>query len=433
MSDLTPPRSSFDSDAPWLQDANPEELRRIVDALYRVHRFVNLITDLDTLLKRIMEESKEVAQAEACSLMLYDPVNEELYFQVALGERGDQEKLIREVRLTLDQGIAGAAATSKRSINVKNAQQDARFFSAADATTQFETRSILAVPLVEHDTLIGVLEVLNKVDGDAFSDLDLRVMEIFSGVVATVLANARLIDENLKRERLAAIGQAVAGLSHYTKNIITGMSSSVDLIDQGLTQGNLDFLMRSWPIFKRSTKRIANFVEDMLAYSKPRKPVYEECTLQELIQEVTETFWALLTRKEVDLRVDLSEVHDPILVDARGLFRCLLNLMTNAADAVPKQGGIIRISASVDRPSKRFVIEVADNGLGVPEENRRRIYEPFFSTKGTQGTGLGLAVTRKIIQEHEGDILVTEAPEGGALFRVLLPLKPVAKVVDTYG
>lgn len=406
--------------AAWLDNVSSEELRRIVDVLYRVHRFISLITDLNTLLARIMEESKQVATAEACSLMLYDVSTEELYFEVAIGESGDQEALKREIRLGMGEGIAGAAARNRQSINVHDAKSDPRFFRFADETIRFETRSILAVPLVDRDELIGVIEVVNKVGGPHFTETDLHVMEIFGGLVATSIANARLIEENLQAERLAALGQAVAGLAHYTKNIITGMSGSVDLIDQGLARNNPEFLERSWPILKRSTRRIANFVEDMLAFSKPRLPKREPTDIQALIDDVSQTFSAMLSRKKVELHVNAAEIDRTFDVDARGLYRCLLNLVLNAAEAMPKEGGTVHITARFAE-TDTLVLEVADNGPGIPERDYKRIFDPFYSTKGSQGTGLGLAVCQKIIAEHHGTITVGQSKDGGAFFRIVIP------------
>ncbi|MBN2312097.1 MAG: GAF domain-containing protein [Candidatus Hydrogenedentes bacterium] len=411
----------IDERVPWLNEVSPDELRRIVDVLYRVHRFISVITDLDTLLERIMEESKQVAHAEACSLMLFDPDREELYFRVALGESGDQQTLKQEVRLKLNQGIAGVAAATRESINVEDARSDSRFYSQADTMTQFETRSLVAVPLVDRDHLVGVLELLNKVGGGPFTETDVHVMEMFSGLVATVIANARLIDENLRAARLAAVGQAVAGLSHYTKNIIAGVGGSVDLISEGLKRDNIEHLQRSWPILKRSMRRISNLVEDMLAYSKARKPARRACDLREIVADVSDTFWGLTVHKRITLDVDVDAVTRPICVDPDGLFRCLLNLLTNAADAVADGTGTIRIAARFNAENQ-LEIDVADNGPGVPEGDEERIFDLFYSTKGSRGTGLGLAVMRKIVVEHGGDVAVMRNPGGGALFRMRLPV-----------
>ena len=197
--------------ASWLADAAPDELRRIVVALYRAHRLVSAITDLDVLLERILEESKQVAQAEACSLLLYDPDSEELYFQVALGESGDLQTLKREIRLKVGQGIAGAAAAARECVNVIDVGQDSRFYDFADQRSNFRTRNLLAVPLIDRDELVGVLEVVNKVGGAHFTGVDLHVMEMFSALTASALANARLIEKNLRAARLAALGQRDPG------------------------------------------------------------------------------------------------------------------------------------------------------------------------------------------------------------------------------
>lgn len=406
--------------AAWLHEIAPDDLRRTVDVLYRVLRLVGLITDLPTLLHRIMEESKHVAQAEACALMLFDPITEELYFEVALGETGDQGALKREVRLKLGQGIAGTCAVERASINVPDVQSDDRFYRQADDASGFETRSLLALPLVDRDNLIGVLEVVNKIGGGGFTRADLHVMEMFGALVATSIANARLIEQNLRAERLAAIGQAVAGLSHHTKNIIAGLSGAVDLMDQGLQQKNAEFIERSWPIFKRSSQRIANFVEDMLSFSKPRTPVLDTVDVSALIRDVCETISGTAARKSIEIVIDTSELSGTVRADHRALYRCLLNLVSNAADAVPREHGRVHIAAKTAE-SGALVLEVSDNGPGVPDEHVKRIFDPFFSTKGSQGTGLGLAVSQKIVVEHGGQITVSRAPEGGALFRVVLP------------
>ena len=413
----------------WLRDASLDETRRIVGALYRVHRLFSAITDLNSLLVQIMVESKAVANAEACSLMLYDAERQELYFQVALGEKGDQGALIREVRLKLGQGIAGTTAATRQSINVPDAQNDARFFREADQTSHFKTKSLLAVPMLDKDVLVGVIEVVNKVGGGGFTTTDSHVMEMFSALAAAAVTNARLIEANLRKERMAAIGQAVAGMSHHTKNILTSMSGATDLMEQGLHDNNQAMMERAWPIMKRSTKRISNVVQDMLSYSKPRQPHLEPCDLDALIEDVRESFAELFVQKNVQIRVDTSALKRPVSADIQAMHRCLFNLLTNAADAVPVQQGCVTITA-YPVGAGGVVIDVADNGPGVPVSIRRDIFEPFFSTKGSRGTGLGLAVSRKIVQEHHGDLTVHDNVGGGALFRIELP-EPPPSLTDT--
>ena len=406
----------------WLDGLEPDAMRRIIDALYRVHTLIPAMADLDTLLERILIESQEVADAEASSVLLYDEEKDDLFFHVALGDDGDQDALKSVVRLKMGQGIAGQAALNDKIIRVDDAHADERFFREADETSEFTTRSLLAVPMKERGKLVGVLEVLNKKGGGPFTEVDERVMTMFSLIAADVVDSARLIEEKLAAERLAAIGQAVAGLSHYTKNLVAGLSGSVELIDQGLETGNNEYLERSWPVFKRSTKRVTNFVADMLAYSKDREPLRSEVELSQIFEDVAETFWGLLSKKEVVLTMDASDAAKPVYLEADALHRCLINLVVNAADAVETGTGKIHMGGAL-RDDGTLEVTVSDNGPGIDEELRNKIFEPFFSTKGARGTGLGLAVTSKIVNEHGGEITVGTGPEGGAAFVITMLAK----------
>lgn len=407
----------------WLAEIPLADMRRIVDALYRVHRLHDSVTDLDLLLRSLLEESQEVASAEASSLLLYDRALDELYFHVALGESGDQKALKEGLRLKLGEGVAGEAAATRTSIVINDAHSNPRINRTADRLSNFDTRSLLAVPLVYNDELIGVLEVLNKVGGGPFTEFDVRIMEMFSLQAAAAVTRARLIEENLRSERLAAVGQAVAGLSHYTKNIINGMLGSTELVDEGLRDGKSKLVNSGWPILKRSVNRLTHVVEDMLAFSKPREPLYEPCDVRALIDESAESFRELFVQRNVVLDVDVSgvETKPPAWLDARGVHRCVLNLLNNAGDAVPASEGRVRLRASMDGDSLR--IEVDDNGPGVSEENRHRIFDAFFSTKGSGGTGLGLAVTQKIVAEHGGTIEIASSDLGGACFRLTIGVR----------
>ncbi len=418
--DFSIPSMSQQIDMTWLETVSPEDMRRVVEALYRVHSFLTAIPDLDTLLTRIAEESCGVAGAEAASVMLYDPVTDELYFQVAVGDSGDQETLKEEIRLQLGQGVAGAAAQLRECIVVDDAATDTRVYKEADIASQFETRNLLAVPMIDRDDLIGVLEVVNKADGATWSELDLKVMTVFASLSATAVTHARLIETKIKNERLTAIGQAIAGLSHYTKNIVTGLSSSADLIDMGLERDDLQVLRKSWPIFQRSTRRIVNCVQDMLSFSKERTPLREEVDVAKLITEAYENFEELLNKRKITVIIDTSGLRSSFYADSQGLYRCITNLLLNAADVVADVDGVIRITSKT-REDGGLYMEVQDNGAGINPELMNKIFDPFFSTKGSQGTGLGLAVTQKIVEEHGGTLTALNVSDGGASFQIVLP------------
>lgn len=412
-------RMQVEEQTAWLDGVSPDEMRRIVDALYRVHQLNTALTDMNTVLRRIMEESLHLAMAEACSVLLYDETSEDLFFFETLGSRGDQDALKRVVRLKLGEGIAGAAAKNRESIIVNDANSDDRVFRAADLISKLHTESLLAVPMIRDTQLVGVIEVINKT-GSPFSKSDQRILEVFASLAAGVILNARLIEENIRSERLAAVGHTVAGLSHHTKNVLAGLQGSMELIDEGLAKENMPAVRRGWDILKRSAERLSMVVFDMLAYAKEREAVKAPCDLRPMIDEIVDSFRLLFARKDATFEIDIEHLPRTVLADARAMHRAVLNLINNAGDVIPDKGGALLMRMYVNDVDG-LIIELHDNGPGVKESDVERIFDPFFSTKGSGGTGIGLAVTSKIVKEHGGTIEVSRSPLGGALFTIRIP------------
>ncbi len=403
----------------WLQEASPEEMHHVIETLYRVHGLVAALTDMNVLLERISEESRLLACAEGASVMLYDEEKDELWFRVVLGESGDREILKREVRLKMGQGIAGAAAVDGKTIHVPDVDADPRFFRDADTASSFHTRTILATPMFDRGKLVGVLELVNKIGGGPFSLLDQHVIEMFSALVASTVVSARMIENEIRTERLAAIGHAIAGLTHHIKNILTGLTSSAELIDMALQNNDTESIRKSWPILGRSVKRISNFVQDLLFVAKPAQPALRACHVHQVVTEACEAMGDLFQRKNISLQIHADDDLPPVFADQDALLRCLMNLVGNAMDAVPEGCG--RIDITMKRHVEDSVeIMVADNGPGVPRDVRDQIFDIFFSTKGGRGTGLGLACSAKIAREHKGKLLLLDG-EDGACFQLVLP------------
>jgi signal transduction histidine kinase len=395
--------------------------KQIVDALYRVNRFLSEVTDLHRLLDLVMEESKQIVDAEASSLMIFDKDTNELYFEVALGQKA---KKVKNIRLPLGEGIAGAAGRERKTIVVEDCSNDVRFFKEADVKSRFVTRNIIATPLIRQKRLIGVLEVLNKrpKSGKTFSKQDMRILQFFADQAAIAIENAQLIRANLEAERLAALGQAIAGISHYVKNILTSAMGSTSLIDMGMKSKDFNLIQNSWPILKRSNDTIWNLVQDMLSYSKERKPELQLGNLNQLLEDILQ----LCQQSAQDNRIELfSELdsHIPLLLfDENRLRDAILNLVNNAMDACKGKPNVqVKIISIFHPKEKKIEIRVKDNGTGIPLEIQKKIFEPFFSTKGNKGTGLGLAITRKAIEEHSGSISLQSEEGVGTTFIIQLP------------
>jgi len=237
----------------------------------------------------------------------------------------------------------------------------------------------------------------------------------------------RLEKELLKSERLAAIGQTVAGLAHGIKNILHGLKGGSYLVDIGISRGETEKLKKGWDMIKRNIGRTSNLVMDLLSYSKEREPEFEACLPNEIAADVC----ALLQDKARENRVTLVKHFDDsigeVLMDPNSVHEVLLNLMSNAVDAClfdENVGKNHQVDLKTTREKDNVVrFEVTDNGIGMDEEVVKKLFTSFFSTKGHRGTGLGLMVTHKLIEEHQGTIHVKSQPGKGTTISVRLPYK----------
>ena len=199
------------------------------------------------------------------------------------------------------------------------------------------------------------------------------------------------------------------------------MEAGSEMVSMALTDGDLDAVRKGWGIVGRNERKISELVLDMLSYSTERKTVRTACRLNDVITDVADMARPAADAAGVGLVLELDSDLPDLQADAHGIYRCVLNLLTNALDAVDgREGASIRVSTG--RDADRAVITVADNGEGIPDELKTRIFDVFLTTKGEQGTGLGLAVVKKIVNEHGGEISVARSAEGGAEFKIALPL-----------
>ena len=149
-----------------------------IATLYKINEFLNSIDNLDSLLNLIMEEATLAVKAEASSVALYDKHKRNLYFSVALGEKGEQ---IKRIQIKPGEGIIGCAAQKRRPFNIVDVSKDKRFSARMDKYTGFKSKSILAVPIIHNKELIGALEVINKRNAHCFSEQDVELLEIIAG------------------------------------------------------------------------------------------------------------------------------------------------------------------------------------------------------------------------------------------------------------
>lgn len=215
-------------------------------------------------------------------------------------------------------------------------------------------------------------------------------------------------------ERLRAIGETVATLSHSVKNILQGLRSGADAVELGLGRGDLDVARQGWPIVARNLDRISWLVMNMLAFAKERPLEIAPTDLGAVVRDVCDLMQATAARKRVKLTTHIADGLPPAPVDANAVHQILLNLLANAIEAAPDRTGQVEVRAVHDAVAGTLCVRVQDNGPGVPAEQREWLFRPFASTKGQRGTGLGLVVALKLAEQHQGTVRYTDAAGAGS-------------------
>lgn len=403
-----------------------EKDRQAVDVLLQVSHMVGGNLELNKVLAASMHAAAVAMEAEACSVLLQEEHGDkkELYFFVTEGSRAGG---LKSIHMPVDDhSIAGWVANHGKPLLLPDAYQDSRFDPQYDRKTGFHTKSIICAPLQAKGRQLGVIEILNRRDGESFNEMDLELLEAVAGMIAVAIDTAEEHQARMEAERLATIGRAMAGMAHCIKNVLNGLQAGSYILDQTISKDTSDknsSMAHGWNILKRNMQFLNNIVLDMLSYSKKRKPLYQPCCINDLCKDVTDLLQQQASEKNVKLTDKLSTKLKEAWIDDAGIRRCLLNLVGNAIDACEKGRGVVCIETITVNKDNHFVIHISDNGCGMEKESREKIFDPFFSTKGSKGTGLGLAVTKKIIEEHGGTIKIESTPGHGTDFLLELPVQ----------
>lgn len=241
----------------------------------------------------------------------------------------------------------------------------------------------------------------------------------------------RLVEEKtrklLEAERLAAVGQTVAGLAHAIKNITAGLTGGMYVLEKGIELNNRTYLTQGWQMIRGNVQKIKAAAADLLNYAKEREPEYKLCDPNQPAREVCDLMSFRASDAGISLKADLAENLDPAWFDPEGIHRVLLNLVTNAVDActdISCASKACEVTVRTSKP-KGWAVEyrVSDNGCGMDEETKGKVFQTFFSTKGSRGTGLGLMIAKKIVDEHGGAISLSSESGKGTTVTVRLPGK----------
>lgn len=412
------------SGSEWLRDSLAN-----LNTMYEASEAVRRITDVDQLLERIMDLAFQAVQPDRGCIMIKESESGALVPKtIRYAEQADSQE-----RISLSRTITDWVMERGEGVIVADATSDERF-NAAESIAELGIREAICVPLSgRHDTL-GVLyvdvkshglDVLKTQKPTKLRDNHLRLMIAIAYQAGIAIEDTRFYEASVHAERLAAVGQTIATLSHHIKNILQGLRSGSYLVNMGLEGEKFPLIDQGWKVVQKNQDKIFNLVMDMLSFSKEREPTLESADLNTVVREVLELMKGRAEEHRVEIVADLDSGIEAIAFDPEGIHRSLLNIVTNALDAVEEVDHDRRIVVKTRKAvGGRFVhLSVTDNGPGIPPDEQKRIFHVFHSTKGSKGTGLGLAVSQKIAHEHGGQIRVDSKVGDGATFTIELPVR----------
>jgi signal transduction histidine kinase len=402
------------------------QARRNVQVMYRTALAASHTLDIDELLGRILELVFEWVEADRGCIMLVDPATGGLETKA----RRDRQP-VAATALAISRTILDYVLDRGEGVLTSDAQDDDRFASG-HSIVRTGVREAICVPLRGRYGTVGVIYVDTTVplaeaieSGQRrFSDEHLKLMIAIGHQAALAVEDTRYYSAMVQSERLAAIGQTIATLSHHIKNILQGIRGGSYLVEMGLDNDDVAILQKGWDIVRRNQNKISSLVMDMLSFSKEREPDPMPSDLGALIDDILETVQQRIEEGGVTVRWNRPADLPRLVFDPEGLSRAVLNVVSNALDAVEdREAPRIEIAIHHDAAARTVRITVADNGAGMDAATLAGIFELFMSTKGGRGTGLGLTVSRKILREHGGDITATSTPGAGSTFVLEFPLQ----------
>ncbi|MBN2023663.1 MAG: FHA domain-containing protein [Pirellulales bacterium] len=421
----------------WLARA-----RGSLRVMYHTALAVSHTLDIDQLLNRIMDLVFEWVEADRGCVMLVDPASKRLEPKVRRTRGRKADRAGREAeKITISKTILDYVIQRGEGVLTSDARQDARWDAAA-SIVQAGIREAICVPMKGRYDVVGVIyidtstsprDVVRQGGAPKFTQDHLKLLVAVAHQAALAVEDTRYYSAMVQAERLAAVGQTVAMLAHHVKNILQGIRGGSYLIEMGLSNEDPEVVRKGWKIVERNQNKISSLVMDMLTFSKEREPERAPANLNQVVGDVIELLESRAEEDGVALSWRPAADMQTFVFDAEAMHRAVLNVVSNALDAVAEAGADARVEVAVQwsRAEEALRVVVEDNGPGIPPETMRHLFSPFVSSKGARGTGLGLAVSQKILAEHGGQIRVQTAPGRGTRFTLELPAVAPATTSDT--
>jgi len=395
---------------PGKEDAGKKSNLRLA-TLYRLSDLLRDARDRQTILDRVMNLIFEVLPSDRGVILTYNETDQR--FDPIIVKYRDDEP-ISTSNISISRTIVQRCAREKIAILSRDAKTDERF-EGSESILMHDIRSAMCVPLIAKSRVLGVLHVDTRESIRAFNEEDLTFISSLANELALSLDNFEMRERMIQQEKMAAIGKTITDVAHNIKNILQLTRGGSQLMDKSLKEGNMDYPLPCWQIIRKGEDKISRFIRDMLDFSRASSGPRIFCSLNAIITEIQQSIEPDLQKKEIALVLDLDESIPDRRFSEDGIYKCLMNLIMNASEAIRGEG---KITVSTRLEKDDVIIKVSDTGEGIPPDVMSRLFSPFFTTKGSNGTGLGLCTTKKIIEENNGLITVDSTYGKGATFTI---------------
>jgi signal transduction histidine kinase len=408
-----------------------EQLRlkvHLFESLSSVSRAINSTLNLDEALRVITREACELMRARMCSLMMLDENREWLDLRASYGAG---EAYTKKPRLSVEESLLGVVARRKKPVQVANVQVSSHYQNVEVARRE-GLISLLSVPLLFAGHAIGTLNVYTSRLYN-FSNEEIRILTALAELSAIAIEKARLyervvdVEEQLRQnEKLSALGLLAAEVAHEIRNPLTVMKLLYHSLDLKFPAS--DPRSKDTRIIESKIEHLNKIVEQILDFARTTEPKLAPVNLNELVDELGLLVRHKLANQNIRLVRDLQPDLPPVMGDAPQLEQAFLNLILNAAEAMPAGGTLtiksreIRLPRASAQPT-HVAVEFKDTGEGMSDELQKRAFTAVLSTTKAKGTGLGLAIVGRIIETHHGSLQIKSKISRGTSIIITLPVK----------
>jgi K+-sensing histidine kinase KdpD len=382
------------------------KLQQLIEA----SKIINSTLDLDKLLGLILNSAARCIGVDRGTLYLVDDIKKEIWSKVLQGTD------MVEIRLPIGKGLSGYVAETGETIIIPDAYADSRFNPDNDKRTGYRTRNMLCMPMKNKDgKIIGVFQLINKIEG-SFDNEDISFIDAFSAHASVAIENANLAQEMVQNERLSAVGRMASVIIHDIKNPMGTLRVYAQVMKKksGNEEANklADEMIRQVDRFVNMTQEILDFTRGVSASN------FENLEFSDVMNGVMSFIGKDLEKNKITL-IQNAQFKGIVRLDQDKILRVLYNIAGNARDAMP-DGGSLTVTTTEQNGYVR--IDFKDTGTGMPEEVKKRIFEPFMTFGKKHGTGLGMAIVKKVIDDHKGKIEIESEMGKGTTISIYLPI-----------